>query len=84
MNEVAVNDDAKSFNCCLENDSASGVRNSKKQLQKIIAIYITMVVVSTLTIFFLEDASLVSAFRTALVAAIGKTIAANWVSSFFR
>ena len=50
---------------------------------KVAAMYLTMVMVSTLAIFFLEHSSLFNAFRTALVAAIGKTIAANWVSGIF-
>lgn len=50
---------------------------------KMIALYFTMVCVSTIAIYFLEHASLFNAFRTALVAAVGKTIAANWVSGIF-
>ena len=55
---------------------------SRKPL-KVAAMYLTMVMVSTLAIYFLEHSSLFNAFRTALVAAIGKTIAANWVSGIF-
>ena len=50
---------------------------------KMLAMYLTMVTVSTFTIYMLEHASLFSAFRTALVAAVGKTVAANWVSGIF-
>lgn len=42
-----------------------------------------MVVVSTLAIYLLEHATVASAFRTALVAAIGKTFAAGWVMTLF-
>ncbi len=55
----------------------------KKRFKKTLAMYVTMVAVSTCAIFFLEHATLAGAFRTALVAAIGKTFAANWVSSVF-
>ena len=47
------------------------------------AMYCTMVAVSTLCIYWLEHATLFNALRTALVAAVGKTIAANWVSGIF-
>ena len=50
---------------------------------KTVAMYCTMVLVSTLAIYWLEHAALYNAFRTALVAAVGKTIAANWVSGIF-
>ena len=70
--------------CCLENGVVQPTLSSQKRLQKIAALYVTMVMVSTLAIFFLEHAPLICAFRTALVAAIGKTVAANWVSSFFN
>ena len=60
---------------------AQSWRNRK--LLKTIAMYCTMVTVSTMAIYLLEHASLVSAFRTALVAAIGKTFAANWVAGIF-
>lgn len=70
--------------CCLENGTDQGAVSAQKRLQKIVAMYLTMVMVSTLAIYFLEHASLLSAFRTALVAAIGKTVAANWVSSCFN
>ena len=53
------------------------------RVKKSLAMYATMVVVSTGAIFLLEHASLLSAFRTALVAAVGKTLAANWVSGIF-
>ena len=56
----------------------------KRKMKKTLAMYITMVAVSTSAIFFLEHVTLVNAFRTALVAAIGKTFAANWVSSVFE
>ena len=52
--------------------------------QKTITMYFVMVAVSTMIIFLLEHASLQSAFRTALVAAIAKTFAANWVSGIFE
>lgn len=55
---------------------------SRKPL-KILAMYLTMVTVSTFAIYYLEHSSLINAFRTALVAAIGKTVAANWVSGVF-
>jgi hypothetical protein len=55
---------------------------SRKSL-KIIAMYCTMVCVSTIAIHFLEHASLFNSFRTALVAAIGKTVAANFVCGIF-
>ena len=54
-----------------------------RRWQRMIAMYVTMVIVSTLAIHFLEHASWIGAFRTAVVAAIGKTVAANWVSDFF-
>lgn len=80
------------------NDNAIGVANTSehavasslpvvtaryRRLKKTLAMYCTMVAVSTCAIFFLEHASLLGAFRTALVAAIGKTFAANWVSGLF-
>lgn len=52
-------------------------------LLKLIAMYLAMVVVSTLAIHFLEHVTIANAFRTALVAAIGKTVAASWVSGIF-
>lgn len=55
---------------------------SRKSL-KMVVMYVTMVTVSTLAIYTLEHASFFNAFRTALVAAIGKTFAANWVSGIF-
>lgn len=51
---------------------------------KVLAMYCSMVTVSTMAIFFLEHSTLVNAFRTALVAAIAKTFAANWVSGIFE
>jgi uncharacterized membrane protein len=68
----------------LEEQEKPTSKSHKKRLQKIMAMYATMVVVSTCAIFWLEHASIISAFRTALVAAIGKTFAAHWVSSFFE
>ena len=50
---------------------------------KIATLYLTMVLVSTSAIFLLEHVTLINAFRTALVAAIGKTVAANWVAGLF-
>lgn len=44
---------------------------------KTFALYFTMVLVSTLAIYFLEHASLLNAIRTAFIAAIGKTFAAT-------
>ena len=55
---------------------------SKKSV-KLVAMYCTMVAVSTLVIVIFEHSSILSAVRTALVAAIGKTLAANWVSGVF-
>lgn len=75
--------------CRIENQS--GAKDSKpttswksKKSVKMLAMYGTMVVVSTTAIYFLEHATLTNAFRTALVAAIGKTVAANWVSGIFE
>ena len=48
------------------------------------AMYAVMVAVSTFAIHWLEHATLVHALRTALVAAIAKTFAANWVSGIFE
>jgi len=56
----------------------------RKKLKKTLAMYATMVAVSTCAIFLLEHATLAGAFRTALVAAVGKTFAANWVCSAFE
>lgn len=56
---------------------------SRKSI-KTIAMYLTMVCVSTIAIYWLEHASMFNAFRTALVAAVGKTFAANWVSGIFE
>lgn len=54
-----------------------------RKLLKTVAMYCAMVIVSTMAIYMLEHASLPGAFRTALVAAIGKTVAANWVAGIF-
>ncbi len=64
--------------------AASAFSLRSKRLRKTMVMYTVMVAVSTGTIFWLEHASLLSAFRTAMVAAIGKTFAANWVSGFFE
>lgn len=53
------------------------------RIRKFLAIYGTMVIVSTLSIWLLEHSTLLCAFRTALVAAIGKTIAVSFVGSLF-
>ncbi len=63
-------------------DRKASTWRSRKSL-RMIAMYLTMVTVSTFAIYMLEHASLFNAFRTALVAAIGKTFAANWVSGIF-
>lgn len=55
---------------------------SNKKL-KMVAMYFAMVAVSTCAIYLLEHATLLNAFRTALVAAVGKTFAATWVSGIF-
>lgn len=71
---------------CSSNDCLVPVapENRKKPWWlKLGVMYFTMVAVSTSAIFFLEHATLLNAFRTALVAAIGKTVAANWVSGLF-
>ena len=60
------------------------MKSRKSLWQKSVAMYCAMVAVSTLAIFFLEHATIANAFRTALVAAIGKTLAANWVTQFFQ
>ena len=65
-----------------EGAAGSTLWRSRKSV-KMIAMYCTMVCVSTIAIYFLEHASLFNAFRTALVAAVGKTVAANWVSGIF-
>ena len=54
------------------------------RVKKTVTMYLVMVAVSTLIIFWLEHASIESAFRTAMVAAIAKTFAANWVSGIFE
>ena len=65
-----------------QNREKKGAWRSRKSV-KTFAMYFAMVAVSTLAIYFLEHASLFNAFRTALVAAIGKTFAATWVSGVF-
>jgi hypothetical protein len=67
--------------CCSSTTNETG---KKSRWKKCVAMYAAMVVVSTFAIHFLEHASLFNAFRTALVAAVGKTIAANWVSGIFE
>ena len=74
----------KACTCCLENDKSNQKNASWLSLKKTLAMYLTMVCVSTLAIYLLEHASILSAMRTAVVAAIGKTIAANWVVSLFQ
>jgi len=70
---------------CGTSDANSANEKSRSQrLKKTVALYATMVFVSTWAIFFLEHASIVGALRTALVAAVGKTFAATWVTSFFE
>lgn len=60
-------------------------RKSKaSRLKKTAALYLTMVAVSTCAIFLLEHATILNSFRTALVAAVGKTFAASWVTSIFE
>ena len=72
--------DTTTCTCCQTN----GPGKPRKRLTKTIALYCTMVVVSTLAIFLLEHATIMSAFRTALVAAVGKTLAAGWVMTLFE
>lgn len=74
---------SQACSCCFETEKSNFQMSAKRRLAKIVAMYATMVVVSTLAIYFLEHASVLSAFRTALVAAIGKTVAATWVSHLF-
>ena len=71
---------------CGQNEAPSiGLDKTKASLmKKTMVMYVTMVAVSTIAIFMLEHATILSAFRTAIVAAIGKTVAANWVSSIFQ
>ncbi len=57
---------------------------AKKRFKKTLAMYATMVTVSTFAIFFLEHVTLYNAVRTALVAAVAKTFAANWVTGLFQ
>ncbi len=54
-----------------------------KAWRKFLVMYLVMVAVSTSAIWLLEHASIFSAFRTATVAAVGKTFAATWVSALF-
>lgn len=65
-----------------ENPGSETSWRSRKYI-KTLAMYFTMVCVSTIAIFLLEHSTFFNAFRTALVAAIGKTFAANWVSGIF-
>lgn len=60
------------------------MKAKKNRVKKALAVYGTMVIVGTLTIAFLEHSSFFCAFRTALVAAIGKTIAVSFVGSYFE
>lgn len=62
----------------------SETTSKPRRMLKFVSLYATMVAVSTCAIFILEHATVYNAFRTALVAAVGKTFAANWVSSFFE
>ena len=70
--------------CSLQDESIVRKKSRSGRLKKTLALYLTMVAVSTLAIFWLEHASIFGAFRTALVAAVGKTVAASWVTSFFE
>jgi len=85
MNETQtlelVNENITTDAAAAELQTSTGWRSRK--LFKTIAMYITMVCVSTVAICLLEHASVFNAFRTALVAAVGKTVAANWVSGIF-
>ena len=74
--------DAQAIEMSQMQDSPVASWRSRK-LFKMIALYFTMVCVSTIAIYLLEHSSLLNAFRTALVAAVGKTVAANWVSGIF-
>ncbi|MFK7770454.1 MAG: hypothetical protein AB8B55_24805 [Mariniblastus sp.] len=67
----------------LEQEITGRSWRARKSL-KMLALYCTMVCVSTVAIFLLEHATLTNAFRTAIVAAIGKTLAASWVSGIFE
>ena len=62
----------------------SHLKTRKSRWQRSVVMYCAMVAVSTAAIFFLEHATIANAFRTAVVAAIGKTLAANWVTEFFQ
>ncbi|MEL7498644.1 MAG: hypothetical protein AAFN77_13640 [Planctomycetota bacterium] len=65
-----------------DNQPATSHWRSKRFI-KFIALYVTMVLVSTVAIYWLEHSTFINALRTAFVAAIGKTVAANWVSGIF-
>ena len=69
----------------VEDRMQAGIRSHwrSRKSAKTFAMYCSMVLVSTAAIYFLEHASLFNAFRTALVAAIGKTFAAVWVAGIF-
>ena len=69
--------------CCFEDGQTHSQAPWNSRVKRTAAVYATMVFVSTCTIYFLEHASVLSAFRTALVAAVGKTVAVNWVTSLF-
>ncbi len=64
-------------------DRSVNVKSPTRRIKKTVALYATMVVVSTCAIFLLEHATILNAFRTALVAAVGKTVAASWVTGYF-
>ena len=66
-----------------ESGGRQQVKSRTQALKKTVALYAAMVLVSTCAIYFLEHATILNAFRTALVAAVGKTVAATWVSSWF-
>ena len=68
--------------CQCRTEDESGT--SKRLLKKTAVMYLAMVLVSTCAIYFLEHATILNAVRTALVAAVGKTFAANWVASWFE
>ena len=65
--------------CC----GVDALKPKNGKWKKTVVMYCTMVAVSTIAICWLEHASCLNAFRTALVAAVGKTIAATWVSEWF-
>lgn len=75
----------ESKNCIrCENNTAKENGGAKYRLKKMLAMYATMVTVSTVAIFLLEHVTFSNAIRTALVAAVAKTFAANWVSALFQ